>query len=182
MAWILCNMAAQSRLGQQLEEIAAALGEAGVPFALIGGLALAAHHVVRGTSDVDLLTDSDSTQLVDRVATKLGYHALHRSADVLNFARLGERLDFLLAARPIARQLLQEARLLQTDFGSLPVVSVEGIIGFKLQALANDPHRVQDLDDIRRLIAANRESLDRERLRSYFQLFNREDLLQELLG
>lgn len=182
VAWILHSMAAQSRLGQQLEEIVAALGEAGVPFALIGGLAMAAHHVARGTTDVDLLADSESTQTVDQVVAKLGYRALHRSADVLNFVRDDQRLDFLLASRPIARQLLQEARRRSTVFGSLPIVSVEGIIGFKLQALANDPRRLQDLEDIRQLVAANKDSIDKERLHTYFQLFEREDLLRELLG
>jgi hypothetical protein len=52
---ILHGMAAISRLGSQIEQISAALSAAGVPFALIGGLALAAHKVVRATRDVDLL-------------------------------------------------------------------------------------------------------------------------------
>jgi predicted nucleotidyltransferase len=181
VAPILGGMAAQSRLGQQVEEVAAALGEAGVPFALIGGLALAVHHVVRGTTDVDLLADSDSADAVDQVAAKLGYHARHRSPDVLNYLRGDQRLDILLAGRHISRQLLREARVFQTGFGALPVVSVEGIIGFKLQALANDPRRLQDMDDIRKLIAANKRSIDIARLKSYFELFDREQLLQELL-
>jgi len=44
-----------SRLGRQIAEIAAVLNALGIPFALIGGLALASHKVVRATQDVDLL-------------------------------------------------------------------------------------------------------------------------------
>lgn len=43
-----------SRLINQFTEVMAALAECEVPPALIGGLALAAHGVVRATQDVDL--------------------------------------------------------------------------------------------------------------------------------
>ena len=38
------------------------LDTAGARFALIGGLALASHRVVRATSDVDLLTDAGGAE------------------------------------------------------------------------------------------------------------------------
>lgn len=47
-----------SRLGRQIAEVTAALRGIGAQFALIGGLALASHNVVRGTQDVDLLVDA----------------------------------------------------------------------------------------------------------------------------
>jgi hypothetical protein len=64
----------------------------------------------------------------------------------------------------------------------LHVVSAEGLIGFKLQALANDPRRTQDLEDIRALLRANHRTLDPAELRDYFRLFDRESLLDELLN
>ena len=48
---------------------------------------------------------------------------------------------------------------LKTVLGELRVVSAEGLIGFKLQGLANDPRRTQDLEDIRALLRANRSTL-----------------------
>lgn len=174
------RMAAQSRLGRQLEEIIGALDAAGVPFALIGGLALAAHKVVRATSDVDLLASAGNAADIDVIAAKLGYHCLHRSADVANYLRSDERLDLLLASRPLALRLLSEARERSTPFGALRVVSAEGLVGFKLQALVNDPRRTQDLEDIRALLRAGRGSLDLTELREYFRLFDRESLLDEL--
>lgn len=48
-----------SRLGRQIAEVTAALRGIDAHFALIGGLALASHNVVRATQDVDLLVDAD---------------------------------------------------------------------------------------------------------------------------
>jgi hypothetical protein len=157
-----------SRFGKQIAEATAALNAAGVRFALIGGLALASHKVVRATQDVDLLVDAEKADEIETRLTKLGYRCLHRSADAANYARGDERLDFLYAQRPIARQLLAGAVELQTALGKLRVVSAEGLIGFKLQALVNDPQRTQDLEDIRALLRANRSALDMEQVRSYF--------------
>jgi len=97
---------ASSRLGQQIAQVVGELNEAKLTFALIGGLALAAHRVVRA----------------------------------------------------------------------------EGLIAFKLQALVNDPRRTRDLEDIRELLRANRMTLDMQQIRGYFQLFEREGLLDELLA
>jgi predicted nucleotidyltransferase len=170
-----------SRLGRQIAEAAAALNAAGVRFALIGGLALASHRVVRATQDVDLLSDADKADEIEAELLKLGYRCLHRSADAANYIRGDERLDFLYAHRPVARRLLADAVELRTPLGELRVVSAEGLIGFKLQALVNDPHRTQDLEDIRALLRANRATLDIDQVRGYFHLFERESLLDELL-
>ena len=59
-------------------------------------------------------------------------------------------------------------------------MSAEGLIGFKLQGLVNDPRRTQDLEDIRALLRANRAILDMEQVREYFRLFERESLLDEI--
>ena len=62
------------------------------------------------------------------------------------------------------------------------IVSVEGLIGFKLQGFVNDAKRTRDLDDIRALMQIHRSALDMHELREYFALFNRLELLDELLG
>jgi predicted nucleotidyltransferase len=170
-----------SRLGKQIAEVAAALNAIGARFALIGGLALASHQVVRATQDVDLLVEAEMADEIEAKLVGLGYRCLHRSADAANYARGDERVDFLYASRPIARRLLAGAADLKTALGELRVVSAEGLIGFKLQGLVNDPRRTQDLEDIRALLRANRGTLDMEEVRAYFHLFDRESLLDELL-
>ena len=170
-----------SRLGKQIAEIAAALNAIDARFALIGGLALASHKVVRATQDIDLLVESERADDLDAILVKLGYHCLHRSADAANYVRGDEQVDFLYADRPIARRLLADAGGRTTALGDLRVVSAEGLIGFKLQGWVNDSRRTQDLEDIRALLRANRAALDMDELREYFRLFDREALLDELL-
>jgi len=130
--------------------------------ALLGRSICAQHYAaatVRATQDVDLLIDADLADPVDRELKAVGYQCLHRSADAANYLRGDQRLDFLYAHRPAARQFLQSARELQTPFGALHVVSAEGLIAFTLQGLVNDPRRTQDLEDIRALVRANRDTL-----------------------
>ena len=174
-------MAAASRLGRQLEEVIASLSKVDVRFALIGGLALASHKVIRATQDIDLLTDSEKAEDIDRELIALGYHCLHRSADAGNYLRGDERVDFIYASRPAARGLLSNATSVQTAFGEVRVVSTEGLIGLKLQGFVNNPRRTQDLEDIKALIAANRQALKMDEVREYFRLFKREALLEEIL-
>jgi len=174
-------MAPISRLGRQIAEVTKLLDGIGARYALIGGLALASHNVVRATQDVDLLTDAEKAEEIDALLIEVGYRCIHRSADAGNYQRDDERLDFLYASRPIARRLLAGAAELKTSLGDLRVISTEGLIGFKLQGLTNDPRRTQDLEDIRALLRANRADLDMAEVREYFLLFNRESLLDELL-
>lgn len=174
-------MLPSSRLGRQLAEAASALNAISARFALIGGLALAPYKVVRATQDVDLLVEMGRADDIDAELVKLGYRRLHRGVDAANYLRRDERLDLLYAGRPIARRLLDGAAELDTGLGRLRVVSAEGIIGFKLQALVNDSRRTQDLEDIRALVRANRAELDMNEVREYFRLFERESLLDEIL-
>jgi len=171
-----------SRLGKQIEEIVATLNRLGVPFALIGGLALASHKVIRATQDIDLLTDANRADEIDKALVKLGYHCLHRSGDAGNYLRGDERLDFLYASRPSAHRLLSGAPELATAFGPLHVITAEGLIAFKLQGWVNDARRTQDLEDIRALLRANRDTIDLAEVREYFSLFQRQKLLDEMLN
>jgi hypothetical protein len=175
-------MAPTSRLGNQLKEAIASLERIPVPFALIGGLALATHKVVRATQDVDLLTDGRHAEAIDQALIKLGYQCLHRSIDASNYLRDDQRLDLLYATRPLARRLLAGAPEVDTAFGKLHVISAEGLIAFKLQGWVNNPRRGQDLEDIRALIRANMATLDRAELREYFGLFKHDALLEDLLN
>ena len=174
-------MAAISRLGRQLTEVTAALERVGARYALIGGLALASYQVIRATQDVDLLTELEKADEIDAELLRLGYVCMHRNGDAGNYLRQDERVDLLYAHRPIARGLLERAAEISTTLGQLRVISTEGLIGFKLQGLVNDPRRKQDLEDIRALMRANRARLDMDEVRGYFALFDREALLDELL-
>lgn len=171
-----------ARLADQITQVLPGFAALATPPALIGGLALAAHKVVRATSDVDFLVAADDAEPVHQLLLALGYECVHRSPDAANYLRGDAGFDLLYAHRPTARRLLQQAETRDTPLGRLRVISAEGLIGFKLQALCNDPRRLRDLDDIRQLLKANRSQLDMVEVRQYFQLFQKQDLLDELLA
>lgn len=168
------------RLADQIREALAAFAGFKTPPALIGGLALASHGVIRTTRDVDFLVDADDADRLHEVLLGIGYECVHRSPDAANYLRGEEGFDVLYAHRTTARRLLNEADEHQTGFGRLRVISAEGLIAFKLQGYVNDPARVRDLDDLRALLKANAGRLDMDEVRRYFALFDREDLLEAL--
>ncbi len=170
------------RLVEQLKEALTAFERQHIEPALIGGLALAAHNVVRATRDIDFLVNTNDGDRLHALLLRLGYHCIHRSDDAANYLRDDEGLDVLYAHRPEALRLLREATERDIGIGHLRVINAEGLIAFKLQGYVNDPGRSRDLDDIRQLLQANRASLDMQEVRRYFGLFEREPLLDELLA
>jgi hypothetical protein len=169
-------------LAEQIREALSMFARNDTQPALIGGLAVVAHQVIRATKDVDFLVAAETADKVHDALLNLGYQCLYRSEDAANYVRGTEGLDLLFAHRPLARRLLAQASERETPLGRLRVISVEGLIGFKLQGFVNDATRTRDLDDIRALLQIHRASLDMDELREYFGLFNKPELLNELLG
>ena len=170
------------RIVDQIKEALAVFAKCRTPPALIGGLALAAYNVVRGTQDVDFLVDAADADRLHDALLNLGYRCIHRSEDAANYRRGGEGVDFLYAHRPASLRLLSEANERDTSMGRMRVISAEGLIGLKLQAFVNNPKRTQDIEDIRSLLRANRGALNMDEVKSYFALFKREGLLDELIA
>ena len=171
-----------SNLAEQIREALSMFARSGTEPALIGGLAVVAHQVVRATKDVDFLVEAEAADRVHDALLDLGYQCLYRSEDAANYVRAAEGLDLLYAHRPLARRLLAQASERETPMGRMRIISIEGLIGFKLQGFVNDATRTRDLDDIRALLKIHRASLDMTELREYFALFNKQELLNELLG
>ena len=171
-----------ANLADQIREALSMFARSGTKPALIGGLAVVAHQVVRATKDVDFLVEAEAAGTVHDALLDLGYQCLYRSEEAANYVRATEGLDLLFAHRPLARRLLAQASERETPMGRMRIISVEGLIGFKLQGFVNDASRTRDLDDIRALLKLHRTSLDMDELREYFALFNRPELLDELLG
>lgn len=154
--------------------------------ALIGGFALPFHGVQRATGDVDFLVEATGSKPLHDALLAAGARCLHRSADAANYEPGTSELapiDLVYARRERALDMLRRARSSPLRGARLrvPVVDAEGLIGLKLQALANAPSRAQDVADIRALFEANPRSLNADVLRDYYRLFGRERDLDRLL-
>lgn len=167
-----------------LVEIHTALREAAIDHALIGGLALAAHGCERATVDLDLLAEGTRGDDIDALLRQRSYVCLLRNENVGNYASddpARGRVDFLFARRRYGRAMLARATEHRVLDLRLRVVDASDLIGLKVQASSNDPsRRHRDLADIERLLA--RADVDRERVREYFALFDREKELDALLA
>jgi hypothetical protein len=169
-----------------LDALIAGFRAESVDYALIGGFALALWGVQRATVDLDFLVHRDSLPAVDRLMEGLGYRCRYRTENVSQFVAdegwLGA-VDYLHAFRAASVDMLSGAVDRQVFGGALRVrvVRPEDLVGLKVQALHNDPRREPfDADDIRKLFRLHGQSLDWARVESYFALFGREALCQQL--
>jgi hypothetical protein len=172
-----------------LQNLLRRFSEAGVEAALSGGLALSTMGVFRFTKDIDFVVLEESAGVVEKIMVGLGYEKQDfSSAEILSFISplkaLGQ-VDFLVARRKYSRAMVKRAREMPVMDGELTVkvMQVEDVIGLKLQALANDPKNryAVDAPDIQRLLKLHGSRLDMARVRGYFGLFEKEDLLEEWL-
>lgn len=150
-------------LFEEVQRLAGAFRDAGVDWALCGGIALAVHGLPRATKDIDILARREDIPRVKTAAASCGFllEALPMtfSSSGITIQRMtrvdssGETLmlDVLFADAPL--QAVWDGRVeLMTEGGPLWVVSREGLLTLKLAA-----GRPQDIVDIQKLKELDRE-------------------------
>jgi hypothetical protein len=159
-----------------------------IRYALIGGFAMGLRGVQRATMDLDFILMLDDLATADGILTELGYRREFHSENVSHYINPVDawgRIDLLHAFRGPSLAMLQRAERLPVVAGAtLPVATIEDIIGLKIQALANDPARAfGDWNDIGSLLIAAREqgrAVDWNLLEDYLRLFHFEAKLPDL--
>ena len=161
--------------------------EKNVDHVLIGGFALNAAGYTRATKDIDFLITKEAVSVVKEIMSSLGYQLIHESDDVSNYwaeAKPLGSVDFLHAHRKYTKKMMERAqskRILNGQY-YVKVVTCEDMIGLKVQSSSNDESRYhQDMADVEALINANRENLNIELVKEYFDLFDRGKEFQEIL-
>ncbi len=144
------------------------LQDAQIEHALIGAFAMAHYGIQRATGDIDFLIDENDKKKALSAFKEKGFNIFYQSDDVLQFEGPGS-IDFLLAKRPMSRKMLKEAQAIEPL--NIKCVSVEGIIGLKIQAYINDPKReLRDKADILAIIEQNLQ-INWDRVKQYADLF-----------
>lgn len=155
--------------------------------ALIGGFALPFYGVTRATGDVDFLVEGTGADLLHDALLAAGEVCLNRTDELANYDSTRPDLcpiDLLYARRPASLAMLSRARVHRPSATAIEValVDAEGIIGLKVQAMANNPaRRDRERDDIRQLLTAHCPRLDLALVREYHRLFGLEAELDEML-
>jgi len=139
-----------------LARVADLLNEAGIPFAIIGASALAAHGVSRSTLDIDVLVTDRRTLrrdfwiLADATIEIRPGDDSDPLAGVVRVTAAGQRdIDIVVGRAAWQTHLLASTVRLELQDAQVPVVDAPGLIMLKLYAGGR-----QDLWDIEQLLAA----------------------------
>ncbi len=169
-----------------LEKLITAFERENVRYALMGGFALGAWGVPRGTVDIDFLVLRDDMGKVRRIMDEAGYECYYGTENVSQFSsplRIFGEVDFLHAFREASLKMLEKAAEKEVLNGSLKirVLRVEDLIAFKLQGMVNDEaRRAIDLRDMEDLLKLHGATVDWDLMREYFDLFDHGRLFDEL--
>jgi len=130
-------------LYNEFRSLTQAIGDAGIEYALCGGLAMAVHAIPRATVDIDLMIEPGSLDEVRKVVGNLGYTVEAKpmafaegKVQIRRFTKLDPdsedvlMLDLLLVT-PAVREAWQTRARLEWGGGELMVVSREGLIQLK---------------------------------------------------
>jgi len=142
-------------LFEELMELACALDREGVPYALIGGLALAVHGAPRATTDIDFLVRPEDAERILGIARDRGFvHAassksFRDGSEIRRVTRIvgteALTLDLMLV-NPDLEETWSTVEVVATDAGPLRVVSRDALIRMKIAS-----GRTRDLADVERL-------------------------------
>ena len=143
-----------------LQNLAHRLEDAKIPYALVGGLALAAHGFVRMTQDVDLLMTQEGLDAFKEKFLGRGYLlAFSGAKKTFRDTETQVRIEILVTGdypgdgkpKPV---VFPDPSIVFTELGGMRVIPLETLIELKLASGMSAPHRLRDLADVQDLIAA----------------------------
>ncbi len=165
-------------LAKLIRRIAEALDQAKIPYMIIGGQAVLLYGRPRLTRDIDMTLgiDTDGFTRLSSVCERLGLRILPESpSDFVQRTRVLPaedpesriRVDFIFSFSEYERQAIDRAKPITMDVYPVRFASCEDIIIHKMVA-----GRAVDIEDVRHLLAKNREQLDFAYLRRWLSEFS----------
>jgi hypothetical protein len=148
----------QGDLYKTLQELAQRLDELAIPYALIGGMALAQHGFVRMTEDIDiLLTQAGLATFKDKLLGRGYVLAFGGAKKSFRAADTGVRIEVITSGEYPGDGLpkavvFPDPDLVAIELATLRVIRLEKLIELKLAAGMSVAHRRRDLADVQDLI------------------------------
>lgn len=148
-----------------LHNIASRLSTLGIPYAVVGGMALFRHGVRRFTEDVHVLVTKDSLKLIHEKLEGLGYVPPFPNSRHLRDTQQGVKIEFLITGdfpgdgkpKPVAFPDPQEASV---ELDGIRYITLPSLVELKLASGLTNPGRLKDLADVLELIKALRLPMD----------------------
>ena len=167
------------------ELIAACANQTGLPFLVIGGLAVIAYGYPRDTVDLDYVVRRSEREAWQQALAKYGYDPLHTHE---NFAQFVSKqgwidLDLMFVCDGTFDAMFATSVLKSVGPTLARFPSLEHLVALKLHVVKQDlPHRtLGDLDDIINLVLANRVNLREERWRQLFAKYGTIAVYEKIL-
>ncbi|MBX9581039.1 MAG: nucleotidyltransferase family protein [Gemmataceae bacterium] len=149
----------ESGVQKTLTAICRKLDGLGVPYAVVGGMALFYHGYRRFTEDVDILVNRESLPVIHGGLEGLGYLPPFAGSKNLRDTETGVRIEFLVAGdypgdglpKPVA---FPDPAAVGVEIAGLRFLALPTLVELKLASGMSSPRRAKDLVDVQELIGA----------------------------
>ena len=153
------------------------------PFAVIGGVCMAAYGDPRTTLDLDIVVPGEAQDDLVKYLQSLGYETLHQSSGYSNHLHPDPdwgRIDVVYVRGQTRDELFSNVRMVDgPDSTRVAVPRPEHLVAMKVFAMKNDPSRTfHELADIRYLLTL--PDVNRDEARAYFSKHGMESRYAEL--
>lgn len=146
----------KNQVHETLRRITARLDGLGIPYAVVGGMAMFAHGFRRFTADVDLLVTRDGMKQVLEELEGLGYVQPPGTSTKLRDTQSGMRIEFRITGgypgdgkpKPVS---FPDPSKVSVEIDSIRYVGLPTLVELKL-ASGTAAHRAKDLGDVQELI------------------------------
>jgi hypothetical protein len=141
---------------QTLRKIAVKLDELGIPYAIVGGMALGAHHFVRATVDVDILVTAEGLKKIHDHLDGRGFVPPFAGSRNLRDVDTGVRIKFVVHGqfpgdgKPKA-VAFPDPSIAAEIINSVRCLRLPELIEIKLASGMTNPARLRDLADAQEL-------------------------------
>lgn len=149
-----------------LQRITTRLNEIGVPYALVGGLAMFHHGYRRFTEDVDLLVSRTGLKIIHEQLEGLGYVPPFIGSKQLRDVETGVKVEFLVEGdypgdgkpKPVS---FPDPQSVGVEIDGVRCLNLAKLVELKL-ASGTAPNRLKDLADVQEMIRILRLPADFE--------------------
>jgi hypothetical protein len=140
-----------------LHRIAQRLSDLGIPYAVIGGMALFRHGFRRFTEDVDILVTKEDLKKIHSSLEGLGYLRPHKNSKHLRDTELGVRIEFLTTGDypgdgKVKAVEFPRPETVSDVIDGIRYVNLVTLIELKLASGMTGADRLKDLADVQELI------------------------------
>jgi hypothetical protein len=146
-----------SAVFKALHNVTQRLRSLGIPYAVVGGMALFRHGLRRFTEDVDILVTKGDLKIIHEKLEGLGYVSPFTNSKHLRDTQLGVKIEFLTTGdypgdgkkKPVS---FPDPRNVNFEADGISYISLPMLVELKLASGMTNPGRLKDLSDVLELI------------------------------